>query len=815
MQLTRAHSSEEYTQLEAEGRCIARRAAVEGIVLLENDGALPLEPQSVALFGAGAVMTIPGGTGSGEVNVRHVVSVREGLEAAGFEVATAARLDAYEAVWREARARFIADMRERLKRPTPQLIAELIGMEFSYPADAPVTGGEVRQLNADACVYVVARQSGEGVDRADEPGSFRMTEQELADIRLCAELFETTIVVLNVGAPIDVSWFRSIEGVDALVLMGQIGMESGHALADVLSGTESPSGKLAVSWPESIAQVPFSDSYGKASPDPDCADYREGVFVGYRYYTSFGVKPIYLFGHGLSYAKFSVAVTDAAYSGGEVKMACEVQNSGETYAGKCVVQAYACLPAGGLAKEKTRLVAFAKTEALAPGVGARVELVFRLKDLASYDEKRAQTVLDPGDYLVLVGESAESAAPVATIRISERIVLEQHRNLCASQREVADLQPDRTGWETRRAGSGLVIEVPAAAAPVSHDYDSEEALLPELAAAVDALGERRMLKLCVGTGLSNEGKGWCVPGAVGHSTAALLDVGVPNLEFCDGPAGVRIQRRSAIDAKGKIKPIDPPISMYEVLPRSIERFVYGNADRDEVVYQFVTGFPAASSIAQTWNVGLAREVGCAVGAEMEEYGVAYWLAPALNIVRNPLCGRNFEYYSEDPLVSGKMAAAVVSGIQSRPGRYACVKHFAANNQETNRNTSSSNVDERVLREIYLRGFEITVRESRPVSVMASYNKINGVYATESADLLTAILRREWGFDGVVMTDWFATGFGHADECVAVNAGVDLIMPGGTLPLSKLALGLITGKLSRDAVRLACARVLAKALETTL
>jgi len=239
--------------------------------------------------------------------------------------------------------------------------------------------------------------------------------------------------------------------------------------------------------------------------------------------------------------------------------------------------------------------------------------------------------------------------------------------------------------------------------------------------------------------------------------------------------------------------------------------VFGDPASDEVVYQFVTGFPTASSVAQTWNVALACEMGETIAREMDVYGVTYWLAPAMNIVRNPLCGRNFEYYSEDPVVSGKMAAEVVRGVQSRPGCYACLKHFAANNQETARNMVSANVDERALREVYLRGFEIAVRKARPASIMAAYNKVNGTYCTENAELLTGILRDEWGFDGVVMTDWLATGFRRADACRAIQAGVDLIMPGGVTALMSLRRGLKTGKLSKRALERACARVLEKTL----
>ena len=333
MVATFAHETDEVTQLEIEGRRIAREAAQEAVVLLENDGSLPLRPCRIALFGTGASMTIAGGTGSGEVNVRHSASVREGLEEAGFEIATAARLDAYECAWHEGRTAFIAAQRAKLRKPTPSTLGELIAMEYRPPEDVPITIDEIRGLETDVCLYVLSRLSGEGLDRVEEPGSFLLTEQELADIRLCAAEFRTTVVVLNVGAPIDVSWRHDIGGIGAIVLMGQLGMEGGRALADVIAGAVSPSGKLAVSWPEILDQVPFSDAYGIRAADPDVADYREGIYVGYRYYTSFDVPPAYPFGFGLGYTSFSQELKAIKRDGQHLKEPCRSKTTGRSTPG--------------------------------------------------------------------------------------------------------------------------------------------------------------------------------------------------------------------------------------------------------------------------------------------------------------------------------------------------------------------------------------------------------------------------------------------------------------------------------------------------
>ena len=279
-----------------------------------------------------------------------------------------------------------------------------------------------------------------------------------------------------------------------------------------------------------------------------------------------------------------------------------------------------------------------------------------------------------------------------------------------------------------------------------------------------------------------------------------------NVALCDGPAGLRVQKRSTVDKKGKVKPVDLALSVFEAFPDFFKGFMLGNPEKDTVLYQYTTAFPVANALAQTWNTDLMYRIGDAIYREMKEYGCTFWLAPAINIHRNPLCGRNFEYFSEDPFLSGSMSAAIIKGVQQEDGFYVTVKHYACNNQEDNRNGVSSNLSERTLREIYLRGFEISVREGGAKSVMTSYNKVNGVYAPNSHDLCTKVLRNEWGFQGVVMTDWFSTNRGLASNALAMAAGNDLIMPGGGSFKKEILDGVKSGRISEEDVHRCCANV---------
>lgn len=801
---TNAHPTDHVSEREQRNNQLALEAGIEGIVLLENNGVLPISPCKVALYGAGAQYTIKGGSGSGEVNVRHTVTVEEGLTKAGFEIVTGDWLQRYDAQWRAGKEQFLRSVRRKLWWPSARVLNDLMSQEYRFPAGDRITEREISACGTDTCIYVVSRQSGEGHDLKDEPGSFRLDAIEEHNIRICAERFARMVLVINTGTPIDISCLDGVSGIDAIVYMSQPGMQAGDALAAILTGASTPSGKLAVSWPKRYADVPYGKEFGT---DSLIARYKEGIYVGYRYYDSFDVKPRYAFGYGLSYTRFALDEMKAAIDGAQVTCSVRVTNTGERYAGKEVVQVYVQCP--GQDREKQRLVAFGKSEELGCGKSETLQLRFPLSALACYDEASAQTILEAGDYLLRIGNSSRTTDEVAVIRVDERVVIEQHRNLCAAATQVAELRHENRFAVAedlpvlRVAGSDQLSVISNQYSVVSDQLsaDSDE---PEV---MRDFTVEDCIRMCVGTGMSGEDKGFRTPGAVGHTTTDYINSGIPNAEMCDGPAGVRLERRAVQYPNGKIRAVDVSLSVYEFLPRLLLRlFILGDPDKGQLLYQFVTGFPIEAMIAQTWNIPLAERIGKAVSEEMSEYGVMFWLAPAMNIVRNPLCGRNYEYYSEDPLVTGLFATAVTRGVQATKGNYVTLKHFCANNQETNRFHVSSEVDERALREIYWKGFEMTVKAAQPRAVMAAYNKLNGIYCPESHELCTDLLRGEWGFDGVVMTDWFSTEQNRADAGKSIRAGVDLIMPGGKKSISYLQQAYKSGSLPHSDLRRAAARV---------
>ena len=797
---TKASLSNAVTEREARNRRLALESAAESIVLLGNDGVLPLAPCPIALYGAGAAYTIKGGSGSGEVNVRHAVSALEGLENAGYTILTKDWINRYDEIWKAGKESFLKKNRKKLKLSV-KVLADLMAAEYRYPAGDRLAEKDL--ADTDACLYVLSRQSGEGHDRKDEPGSFRLDETEIHNIRFCAAHYAQFVLVINTGAVIDLSPLDGIGGIRAIVYMNQLGMEGGNALASVLSGAKTPCGKLAVSWPKKYEDVPFGGEFAK--PDETRAAYKEGVYVGYRYFDSFGVSPRYPFGYGKSYSSFAVQTESVFRKGDAVTASVRVTNTGAV-AGKEIVQLYVSCPQTGMDREFQRLVAFGKTGLLAPGEAETLTLSFSLSVLSCYDEAAKETILEAGNYLVRVGQSSRDTQAVAVIRIDSRIVLSQHKALFPTKKPVTELR------------SRIALSVPAGLPVLTVPSDlfatkffsygkAEESIPDDVSQKLLSLSTGDHIRFCVGTGLFGEQAGFRVPGAVGHTTTAYLDRGIPNIELCDGPAGLRLQRRSTRGKKGKIKPVDTSISLYEFLPKYLTGFLLGNPEKEQMLYQYVTGFPVAAALAQSWNTDLLHRIGQAVSAEMTEFGVKVWLAPALNLIRNPLCGRNYEYYSEDPLLSGKLAAAITCGVQETPGNCVTVKHFAANNQEENRYFVSSDMDERALRELYLKGFEIVVKEGQPRALMTAYNKINGTYCAESHALCTDILRTEWGFTGAVMTDWLSTGADRANEAEAIKAGVDLIMPGGKKPLAALTEATKDDPTLRRWLARACGRVL--------
>ena len=800
--------TDEVTPLEEENAEVSYEAALEGIVLLENDGALPLTPGKVALYGAGAGMTIKGGTGSGEVNERHAISILEGMEAAGFTVTTKNWINSYAEEYRKGEAQYAAEFRRRMMKLD---VVNMMGTPYQHPFGQPVTIEDVYESDTDTCIYVIARQAGESADRKLKNYEYSLSDEEKANLAMCAANYEKMIVVINVGSVFDMSFLDEISGIDAVVYYAQQGMMGGKAFADLISGKVSPSAKTVDTWPKKYEDIPFAMEYSYLNGDVDEEYYREGIYVGYRYFDSYDVEPRYPFGYGLSYTKFSVEKEKVEVEGTQAIVTAKVTNTGSIYSGKEVVQLYVSCPQTGMAKEYQKLAAFAKTEVLRPGENGMVRLSFNIQELASYREEDAAYVLEKGDYILRLGSSSRDTSASAVLVLDEEIVTEQCEHICPTVLKVRELEPPMTD-DPEEIQDNDVERIPmktADIATVGHRYEVPEIYSsPVVDAVLNVLSDEELCNVVTGAGVRGGGPRFFeAPGSAGYTTGELIGKGLPNVCLADGPAGLRLQKTSAVMRNGSLKGVEPMLSAMNYIPDFAKKFALGNPEKQPCVYQFATSFPVGLALAQSWNTALVERVGKAVGKEMERYGVTYWLAPGMNIHRNPLCGRNFEYYSEDPLLSGKMAAAMSRGVQSRRGCFVTIKHFCCNNQEDNRNHTNANVNERALREIYLRGFRIAVQEGHAKALMTSYNKVNGTYANNSYDLLTKVLRNEWGFDGVVMTDWFATGKDVGSHSAAIEAGNDLIMPGGKGVAKELKQKVRNGELDVTALKRCAANVI--------
>lgn len=808
---------------EITNRAIARRAAAEGIVLLKNDGILPLEKGTkIALFGSGAGQTIKGGTGSGDVNEREVVSIYQGLLNVGMEVTSREWVESFREIYKKSREDWKAEiLKDAEKRSAADFFLVYASHPYSMPSGRPIQESDFN--GAKTAVYVVSRIAGEGADRFDKEGDYCLTEHEKEDLKIISEQCEDVIVVLNTGGQIDMKDILSVSNVKAVLNLMQPGMEGGNALADVLTGEVNPSGKLTDTWAKNYSDFPNSAAFSHNNGNIQTEKYEEGIYVGYRYFDSFRIDVEYPFGFGLSYTDFDISVGSVTADETSVSVEVTVKNTGSVHAGKEVVQIYASCPQDGLPKEYRRLCAFAKTEMLKPQESQTLKITFPAKNLASFDEKKAAWVVEKGLYGIWVGNSSANVELSGVLDVKEDAVLEKVKNICPLQEELEEIvRPQDTACELEAAwhkeaddkGITAVTFAPKAEQAVriqENDFDKKAEEL------VEKLSDEELTAMVIGEvskGQDNAlgAAGIMVPGAAGETSGILEEKwDVPGVSMADGPAGLRL-----------IKKYDVYRESGEICSAGLLAALEGGFFAEDKVhegadtyYQYCTAIPVGTLLAQTWNTALIEEVGKAVAVEMKEFGVAWWLAPGMNIHRNPLCGRNFEYYSEDPLVSGMMAAAVTRGVQSVEGVGTTIKHFACNNQEDNRMGSNSVISERALREIYLRGFEIAVKTSQPMAIMTSYNLINGVHAANCKDTCTVAAREEWDFQGIIMTDWTTTmPQGGSIPWKCPEAGNDLIMPGWPEDNESILKALKDGSLAREDLK-ACVKRMLKVIFQTL
>ena len=795
-----AASTNQTSEREVRNAQLSKEAAEEGMVLLENENqALPLAQGSkAALFGTGSYGTIKGGTGSGDVYNRYTISVYDALTST-YNISNMAWWGEYLKTFEEKKAQAAEEKKDNDYVKYTQ--GRFGGADSFLAIDQALTQSDMDKAKAGGVTtafYTVSRVSGEGADRTIGKGDYELSEVEYNNIKLIAKNFDKCVVLLNVGGVVDTKFFSEIEGVDGLVLMSQAGMEGGNALADILTGKTTPSGKLTDTWAKNYSDYPAATTIGDNDGDNKQEDYKEGIYVGYRYFDTFNITPAYEFGYGKSYTSFDVEPLTVAADENNVSVTVNVTNTGDTYSGKEVVEVYFSAPDGSIEKPYQELAGFAKTDNLAPGESQKLTVTYKTTEMSSYDEAKAAYVMEDGDYIVRVGDSSRNTKVAGVLTLDKDVVTEQLSNQLTLDKNWKDLsKTGKTPYsykdEAAQIKAAARIALPSAkiktennaskidekkvttylTADAAKDYKAAENEVVETVDAVPAntklidvydgkvsmesfvasLDDTQFANLANGiSGASTSGDTWgadanSVTGAAGETSQLYFNsLGIPNTVEADGPAGIRVTAETT--------------------------------DKDgNAVYNYCTAFPIGTLLAQTWNTDLVNRVGKAIGEEMVEIGVTLWLAPGMNIHRDPLCGRNFEYYSEDPALTGYVGSAITAGVQSNKGVGVTIKHYITNNQETNRSAVNTSVSERTLREIYLKGFEMVVKSAQPMAIMSSYNKVNGTYACENFDLLTSVPRGEWGFDGMVMTDWGAGNRAGVDTMM--HAGNDLVMPGRT------------------------------------
>ena len=726
---------------EISGLC--RKAAAEGTVLLKNNGVLPLKKtETVSWFGRVQCNYFYVGYGSGgDVIPPYRVSPADALQQRSDIKYNQSLFNLYR-TWSAKHIPY-----EGTWADWPTCFDEM-----------PLSEEQVREAAAagETAVVLLGRAMGESLDNRPEPGAYYLTSEEEALLDRVTEAFKNIVIVINAGNLIDLSWLEKYnERISALVYAWQGGMESGNALLDVLYGDICPSGRLTDTIACRYSDYPASKNFGSAEYN----EYQEDIYVGYRYFETFAKSAVmFPFGYGLSYTSFSLQ-NSAGTKERSFWVKSEVRNTGSR-SGAQVLQLYLRAPQGKLGKSVRELAAFGRTKELRPNEAQTLRFEVSLDHFAAYDDcgltgYRSSYVLEEGIYELYIGTDVQHTEKIGQIELTDTVCVCRREERCAPVKAFRRIRPVEKGEELISTEEAV---------PLSQQNSRPRRILDDLPAPIAYTGDRGIKFSQVRSGTASmdaflaqfsekeleavtRGEGPMDSafgpkgnaGMFGGTLESLRAKEVPSLITTDGPSGVRVRYHSPL-------------------------------------------LPCGTALACTWDEALVYELYKCFGKKLPELGSHMLLGPGMNIHRDPMCGRNFEYFSEDPYLTGKMAAAVVKGIQSN-GRSACPKHFACNNQEYMRNRSDSRVSERALREIYLKGFEICVKEAAPFAIMTSYNKINGVWSHYNHDLVTGILRGEWGYDGVVITDWWMQPDidpdfpAVTDNAYRIRAQVDVLMPG--------------------------------------
>ena len=699
----------------------SKEAAAEGIVLLKNEGGmLPLtQEDKISVFGRPQIEYYRSGTGSGgAVNVEYATNILDGFENSNLNIDET----------------LVEKYKEWLKDHPFDNGGGGWACEPWFQKDMPIDEAFAKEQAAktNKALYIIGRTAGEDKDNAIWQGSYILTDEEKENLRNITKAFDNVCIVLNVSNIIDLSWINDEEyngSIKSVIIVWQGGMEGGTAVVDVLSGAETPSGKLADTIAYSIEDYPSTKNFGNEFKNL----YEEDIYIGYRYFETFAPDKVqFEFGYGLSYTTFDIETQTVKEKTDSIELNVKVTNTGDKFAGKEVVQVYYEAPQGELGKPARELIAFAKTKKLAPGESQELTLEFKISDMASYDDSgvtghKSCYVLEAGEYNIYVGNSVKNLTKINTYNEEELVVVEELQEAMAPTEAINIMKPGKKNADgtyevtyvpvstqtvdmAKRISDNLPMDMPITGdmGITLQDVRDGKATLEKFVAQ---LSIEEMATIVRGEGMSNPRVTRGTASAFGGMSDSLFNYGIPAACCADGPSGLRMEGKA-------------------------------------------TQLPIGTALSATWNTELVRELYTMEGQELYRNQVDTLLGPGVNIRRNPLNGRNFEYFSEDPFLSGKMSVASTGGIKDG-GAWGTIKHFALNGQESHRFKIDAVCSERAIREIYLKSFEMAVKEKTVMSLMTSYNPINGHWAASNYDLCTTILRKEWGYEGFVMTDWWA------------------------------------------------------------
>ncbi len=763
-----------------ENRDLVRELGADSMVLLKNNDILPINRGKVALFGAGAVDTIFCGTHHNYIYTDGNVNVRDGLFNAGFTFTTNVWLDKMDQVLKRA---------NKEDKVLTKAMRVNDGISI-HPKEIPISVADMAEavLGTDICIYVLRRQVHPEGDRQYVENDYILSEDEMENIKLVASSFKKIILVLNCGM-LELAGIARMKNIKGIIYMGMPGMEAGNSLADVLTGAVNPSAKLTDTWAKKYKDYPALISRGRKKKNTIDIDYKEGIYVGYRYFDTYDVTPLYPFGYGLSYTTFSMEATYFECNWIHLMLKVKVKNTGK-HSGRQVVQLYCSSPEGNLDKPYQQLIAFVKTGKIKPNETEEVVVKVPIMCLCSYDDERSAWVMEGGEYLLRLGANSRDTFVAAKMVLDKTTII----------KTVADVMAPNKGFEFMTPPERPVEDIGfvLTASLKSHDYNSENKVVKLKKDVVTYVPEGSNYMSFV-----NDNK-YSIPHRTKEiiqyvkpcGTATYLDVIKGNVSKEEFIASLSPEVLARIVC-GSMGEEERPFQEESRLRQKINFVKKDVPTTVNTTDQFVqslgipsvsfidgpfglhmpniptTCYPAPINMAQTWDMGAMNRMGRAYGREMEYYDIDYCLAPSLNIHRDPMWGRSAEFYSEDPVVSGMMGAGFIAGVKRYEGRNVIMKHMACYNQENNRLIMNINLSKRAYAEIYLRSFSVCQFINRPGGIMNSVNKINGIYASSQRGMNTDIVRTDWGFKGFVMTEWGT----KSDKGLDLHAGCDLIMPG--------------------------------------